>query len=388
LLLLARPLFARAIHAVAGSQRHILAGYSAIDLKEIQRRLSRIKDVTFFVDISREYKMGQSTVRVPVETAIDGSLIGLVAPRTKLDFQQLVAQALAEIAGAESIAHMRALSTSFLYLVLCRSNEDIRVYLDRMGINHAAWDKTADDEDQDLYGDDVDDTSEDIVRQVIDGLDLSDSDNLSDEPQSTHGKRGSNGGGEKKPSPPPPPPPFVLPDLCDVELSVAKPEGRPILSKAAQSGGAWGSGLGAWTSRTPADLARDTQVGQRGEELIYKMELERVRGFGHKNPEKYVVWTSLTDQGADHDIKSIDKDGNSRWLEVKSTTGVDGRFEWSKKEFQKALREGGRYELWRVYKAATIAPVTKCFPNPAALVAASQLVLDLGSFRASIEGMD
>jgi hypothetical protein len=386
--LLARPLFARAVHAIAATQRHLLAGYSAIDLDEVQRRLSRIDDVTFFAEIEREYRLGRSTVRVPVETAVDESLIGLVAPKTKLDFQQLVAQALAEIAGAENIAHTRSLSTSFLYLVLCRSNEDIRVYLDRMGINHAAWDRAADDDEPEPLGDDVDDTGEEIVRQVFEGLDLGGSDEPSDGPEPKDGKSGSEDEGEKKSDAAPPPPPFVLPDLGDVELSLAATEGRTIQPKHADSSGSWGSGSSGWTPRTPADVARDAQVGQRGEELIYKMELERVRGFGHIKPEKHVVWTSLTDQGADHDIKSIDQDGNPRWLEVKSTTGVDGRFEWSKKEFQKALREGDRYELWRVYKAATTSPVAKCFTNPSAMVAASQLMLDLGSLRASIEGME
>ena len=64
-----------------------------------------------------------------------------------------------------------------------------------------------------------------------------------------------------------------------------------------------------------------------------------------------------------HDIKSLGKDGRVRWIEVKSTTGTDGRFEWSRQEFENAMKEGRGYELWRVYKTATTAPVAKCFAN-------------------------
>jgi hypothetical protein len=110
--------------------------------------------------------------------------------------------------------------------------------------------------------------------------------------------------------------------------------------------------------------------------------------MGHQTPEDLVVWTSQADPGADHDIRSINEKGQARWLEVKSTSGIDGRFDWPRKEFEKALREGENYELWRVYHAATINPVAKRFPNPGALLGASRIILELGSLRASIEGLE
>ena len=95
----------------------------------------------------------------------------------------------------------------------------------------------------------------------------------------------------------------------------------------------------------PEDVAQDFLIGARGEELVYRSELERVRRLGYEAPERYVIWTSRNDAGADHDIRSVTDDGGLLWIEVKSTTGIDGWFYWPKKEFEKALRERERYEL-------------------------------------------
>ncbi len=115
------------------------------------------------------------------------------------------------------------------------------------------------------------------------------------------------------------------------------------------------------------------------------MELDRVRAMGHERPEEVVVWTAAHDPGADHDIRSIDQNGLTRWIEVKSTTGTDGRFDWPRKEFEKALNERERYELWRVYKADAASPIAKFFPDPTSLLQHSQLTLDIGTLRAELE---
>ncbi|MER8470289.1 MULTISPECIES: DUF3883 domain-containing protein [unclassified Mesorhizobium] len=123
-------------------------------------------------------------------------------------------------------------------------------------------------------------------------------------------------------------------------------------------------------------MDRDQKVGARGEEIVYRAELERVRLLGHGEPEKHVIWVSRTHPGADHDIRSIDKEGKPLWLEVKSTMGVDGRFEWPQREFEKALRERDRYILWRVYEAHTTHPIAKPFANPAGLLERCMLRVD------------
>jgi hypothetical protein len=108
---------------------------------------------------------------------------------------------------------------------------------------------------------------------------------------------------------------------------------------------------------------------------------------GHPSPEEVVVWTSAADPGADHDIRSVADDGKPLWIEVKSTAGRDGNFDWPKNEFQKALREGSHYELWRVYEAASEHPIAKRFPDPVNLVREGKLRIDLATLRAVIQPM-
>jgi hypothetical protein len=84
-------------------------------------------------------------------------------------------------------------------------------------------------------------------------------------------------------------------------------------------------------------------------------------------------------------IGPVTEDGKPVWIEVKSTAGRDGYFDWPKNEFKKALREGSSYQLWRVYDATLESPVAKCFPDPIALVREGKLRVDLGTLRAVIE---
>jgi hypothetical protein len=173
-----------------------------------------------------------------------------------------------------------------------------------------------------------------------------------------------------------------LPPLEKVELLIVQQseEGVPIPVSISRSGGESSS----WSPRSGRDVERDKQIGDRGEALVYRHELERQRKLGFANPEERVVWTSRNDPGADHDIKSISEDGLSLWIEVKSTTGTDGRFDWTQSEFRKALADGEHYELWRVYMADNEQPTAKCFRNPIALLGCSGLTLELGTLQAAV----
>lgn len=379
--MLRRPIFAKALHAVALRQRHAFPGFSPAAPDELAARLVGIGGIAFYSKISREYSVGTAKVRVPVEAAIGDGVIGLVAPRTKLDFQQLVAQALAEVTGSANAAQARALSTAFLPLVLCRTVEEMMVCLERSGIDMRGWERPNEPELDDAGAEEL---GEEVVRQVILTLE-------------TSGEPGPSAGGSAAPtaqgtlpSLPPPqsphPPPAPLPSINQVQLTLAQVSERIVEPRSSQSGASgWSRG---WAPRTTSEMERDREVGLRGEELIYRMELERVRQAGHSNPESVVIWTSRNDPSADHDIRTVDDAGRPRWIEVKSTTGDDGRFDWSRKEFEKALRERDRYELWRVYRAASTAPIAKCFRNPAKMLGASRLQLELGSLRACVENIE
>jgi hypothetical protein len=257
-----------------------------------------------------------------------------------------------------------------------------------MGVDMWEWSKDQDDR-LNLEDDVAEDVGEEILRQVMHGLDTTRREPKEAAASSTEGPVSVSTTPIAPPSAAPPPSKpqsFTLPDLGEVEMSLATPSGQQVQPRAIQGGSSvgWSSG---WTPRSAAEVERDRDVGRRGEELVFRAELERVRAMGHERPQDMVIWTSQTDPGSDYDIQSVGEDGRMRWIEVKSTTGTDGRFEWSRKEFEKALREGDCYELWRVYQAATTGPVAKRFVNPAALLGASQLVLELGSLRACIENL-
>ncbi|MCO6178032.1 DUF3883 domain-containing protein [Ciceribacter sp. RN22] len=385
LAMLHRPLFARALYEVAFRNRHGHAGFVPASRNEIAGRLATITEIAFFQSIGRRYSVGGASVLIPAQVAVSEQRIEFVAPKTKGSFQLLLAEALAEIAGATSVGTMRSLANAFLPLVIAGTLEELTDYLDRMGIPRGREWELEDDGDGDFDKEDGDDDAEEIaLRQVFDNLDTdwyrSDSEPPRVEPAPP-----------PPPNPPPPPtrppasPPFKLPDIDEVDLTVAPAKGSRIEPQ--QSSGGGGSS-GTWLPPTLAEVERAGLLGRRGEELIYRMELKKVREFGYDEPERYVIWTSCDEPGADHDIRSIDAEGRPRWLEVKATTGTDGRFDWSRKEFEKAFRERDRYELWRVYRVADQAPIAKCFPNPARMLGARQILLELGSLRAKIEDID
>lgn len=379
LAMLRRPLFAQALYEVAYRNRHGHPGFEPSALATIQARLAAVREIAFFQSMERRYTVGGASVLVPAQIAVSGERIGVIPPKTKNSFQLLLAEALAEIAGATSVATMRSIANAFLPLLLCGTHEELTEYLDRMGIPHGSqW--TANNEDG--IGLDSDDESDDdaeelALRQVFDNLNTGGSTNAE-----------AVGPIETNPPPPssPPPatPPFELPNLDDVSLTVASNKGTKIEPRSPSDSGG-GRSTSTWRQPTPAEIERASLLGHRGEELVYRMELQKVRDMGYAEPERYVIWTSRDDPGADHDIRSIDASGLPRWIEVKSTTGVDGRFDWSRKEFEKALRERERYELWRVYRVTDQAPVAKCFPNPARMLSTRHITLELGMLRANIE---
>jgi hypothetical protein len=187
---------------------------------------------------------------------------------------------------------------------------------------------------------------------------------------------------ELKPATPPALTATVLPDLTSVrpeELTVSG-EWRPERSER----GGTRKGGGGGRPKTPSDIARDALVGRRGEEVVYAQEIERVRRLGF--PQERVVWASKIRETEEYDILSVDDDGGDLWIEVKSTVGTDGRFDWSIAEFLKASQEGARYELVRVYEAQSTTPKIKRFRDPVRLYQQELLKLDIGSLRGEVEG--
>ena len=132
----------------------------------------------------------------------------------------------------------------------------------------------------------------------------------------------------------------------------------------------------------------DRLLGARGEEIVYLEEIKRLLDAGYESPESHVAWTSRDNPIADHDIRSVAEDGGPLWIEVKSTSGVDGNFEWSESEVAKAMTERGRYVLYRVYRVNSTNPPFKRFPDPLSMIESGQLRIGLGSIRAHVESAE
>ena len=73
---------------------------------------------------------------------------------------------------------------------------------------------------------------------------------------------------------------------------------------------------------------------------------------------------------------------------MKSTSGRDGRFRWSKAEFDRARKHRNQYILYRVYEAGTRTPSVKEFRDPVGLLLNDAMRLNVSSLYAEVESLD
>jgi hypothetical protein len=348
---------------------------------DVRRRLGLIKAIEFAQDIQRTYRIGSAEFSVPVEEAAVEDRFVVVAARSRYDLNNLLAYGLAELLGAVQIEEKRSLALAVLPLLQCRNVDEIATLLRRQGVPWEVSPQETGDEEPQIYDLPVfsEDMREDLARQLTDGLILSAS-------GSALVAAPSGPAALTIVTPSDDPPPTIelplLPPIDGVTLHVVD------LDATWSPGGSSVERTWIWNPPTANQVKLDREVGRRGEELVYRCELDRLRAAGHSSPEEVVVWTSAADPGADHDIRSIADDGMPLWIEVKSTTGRDGNFDWPKNEFQKALREGFHYELWRVYGAASELPIAKRFPDPVNLIREGKLRIDLATLRAVIQPLE
>lgn len=381
--------FAVALRELAWMRLRLADRFGPMRVAEIENRLRAIQHITFTNEITRDYEVGGVSVSVAAQWAFAQDRISLKRSGSKFEYIQTVAHVLAEAVGAVRLSDNRAMANAIFPLLNCRSSSDMLHYLSGQGIRPAHWSNTqleAGEANDNLKGvaeraDETDEATAQIVRQLIDAL------NITTQPTNVTPAAPSPVQGPVQEAVPRPT--LVLPPLDEVLVRVENPTGAE-LPVPQQSGGRWGGGgySPSWTPPTPADVERDRMVGNRGEHLVYKLEIERLRSLGYSVPEEFVVWTSKDTPGADHDIKSVAEDGQALWIEVKSTTGSDGRFEWPRREFEKAFREGDHYELWRVYEAQSVNPVAKRFRDPVSLLRNAGLRIELATLRAFVESKE
>ncbi len=370
-------IFRSAIEALIKRESAERPGVNTAPLQVDQ--LPRIQSLVFVESISHDYQLGDVSVTIPARHLWRCRTLYVVSPQKRTAFRDTVSYALAE-AVAGSSGNARMFVSAIYRLLECSSTEEIAEFLADMGIPwqldlpFEAWkaDEEASWDERDQRPD-----GESIAEQIGDSLTV----NLV--------RRASSG-------PTDPSRPSGKPQTIDPEP--ARRELPPIEAVVAQEittvgtqistrgvGGTSGGGGGGWSPRDPE---WDRLLGERGEEIAYLRELERVRAAGHESPESIVTWVSRDDPTADHDIRSIGESGATLWIEVKSTSGSDGTFEWPESEVAKAMAEREHYVLCRVYRVDSKNPLIKRFYDPLSMIESGQIRLGLGSVRAHVESAE
>jgi hypothetical protein len=171
---------------------------------------------------------------------------------------------------------------------------------------------------------------------------------------------------------------FTLPPIETVTPVCLEPrDGWTPQDSSSRGGG------GYWTLSTSVNEERKIEIGQRGEEIVFRQEVDRVTRLGY--PESRVVWVAKENPSADHDILSVDENGRDLWLEIKSTTGRHGNFQWSIAELKKAMQEREQYILCRVYEVGTTHPSIKPFRDPIGMILRHGIQLEVDSLSAEVE---
>ncbi|WP_229770873.1 DUF3883 domain-containing protein [Campylobacter portucalensis] len=96
---------------------------------------------------------------------------------------------------------------------------------------------------------------------------------------------------------------------------------------------------------------RNTDVGNMGEEFVYEFEKERVLNFDSTSVSRVLHLSILQGDGLGYDVSSINEDGSTRRIEVKTTVGgLETPFYMSKNEklFFETYKDDGAY-VYRVY---------------------------------------
>jgi len=367
--------FARALAELAYAHQAHNSGFQPARTQVISRRLQAIRAIAFCSDLQRSYQLGKR-VFVNADAAVDGDTLYLRPTRYRSELDHILALELARLAGATRLTDVRALASTIIPLLQAERPAEMLAYLGRLGIRPVTWEE---EEAPDPEVEDNELTREQIAESLMDSVHIA-----SPSPATPPAPQPAPAPISTPPAPQTPAPAPPLPSLDQVTLAVSEPTGDapPPAQYSSRTGPRSSS---TWAPRTPSEMERDRQVGQQGEALVYRAEIERVRAMGYAEPEAHVVWVSQAQPGADHDIRSVSEDGGPIWIEVKSTTGSDGRFDWSIAELEKALREGPRYQLWRVYGVGTTNPLAKRFDNPARLLRGTKLRLELASLRAFVE---
>ncbi|HEX6040550.1 DUF3883 domain-containing protein [Longimicrobium sp.] len=381
------PVFASALSAYFSARSRRRGGRGEDQARALGQRLELLVGLKTVRELYAEYGIAGHTIQVPCRVGIEADHVLIAGARRKQEFMDLIARALADFLAAEHEDTFE-IADPIYRLLACADAQEMRQYLNDRGvpwnppmlggdIESSPDEADEEDEEQGPTFPEPPDSSPDVPLQQVIGDILT----------RTLGEHRGRTPAQDSPAQPlsattPAPPPRAHPPLALVEpiLSQFTPGWRPAPTETRVPRSRGGGG---WSVPLQSDVERDRALGRRGEEIVLEMERARVRAAG-QNPDN-VIWASESDEGADHDIRSVDDDGSPLWLEVKATSGAGGRFQWSRSEFELALRERSRYVLYRVYRADSAHPIVRPFRDPIGMMMEESIRLDIASLYAEVE---
>lgn len=112
--------------------------------------------------------------------------------------------------------------------------------------------------------------------------------------------------------------------------------------------------------------ARLQEIGLKGEEIVVKAEISRLRRARRADLAAKVSWVSQSRPFEGYDILSFEADGVKRFIEVKSTPRNSRRFPMTANEWRVASLKGNAYFIYRLTEVET-SPKTVLLQNPIVL---------------------
>ncbi len=382
--------FASAVCRLAEARLSNTSKTGLVTPLELLGMLRARSQVAFVEQLEVVYKVVGHEVVVPKELAVEDQRFVSERVSNMSDLRGHLSGAIANLV-TDDIPLGRGISDSIFRLLACSSLKAMERYLQSQGIPWSPalhrdeegeleeWND--EDEPSESEGDEV---TELVFQMLSDDLTKEQANDAEDSEEEQPPPSNKQNPDQKPKNDPPQSPARQLPPIDEVTVQPLATGGS--LSVKGSSTGAGGGGSGSWSPPTPEQEEWERSIGHRGEEIIYRREIARVNALG--GDESKVVWVSQDNPGSDFDISSIDDNGKKLWIEVKSTGGTDGRFRWSKAEFDKARQFRGQYILYRVYEADTRAPSVKEFRDPVGLLLNAAMRLNVSSLNAEVEALN
>lgn len=114
------------------------------------------------------------------------------------------------------------------------------------------------------------------------------------------------------------------------------------------------------------------KIGDKGEEIVFNFELSRVAKFGGNVED--VKWVARDGDTPGWDIRSIDKDGDPRYIEVKSSiTSKVSTLVLTRTELKAATAQAGKYWIYLVMDVMKTRPTIETIQNPVERISKGEL---------------